>query len=303
MYDIVLTAVTTSTKQGIIRDDLEKTVMDFVTSDSFVRTITNNILNNGSLMNSIANYVKDQTTKTMDNLDINEVVERTLAIQDRVMDYYNQPGDGENSLDVKPRREKKSKVAKTQDTSSSSSSESDKEPEKTKSKVDEDGNEIVDLTEDNKYTDTVPVIIPVNNLFTKALDYSTYRLQNTSDAYNVKMIHKYQKRISQTLKTVMFDSSDAISILSFLEQFKRTCDSCSVNEGSAMWIIPHFMKKPAGTALMNRVRFPDKVLGNETEGILQSHPAVINHLLSEYASDQIIAEAVAELNDTKQKEQ
>jgi len=86
------------------------------------------------------------------------------------------------------------------------------------------------------------------------------------------------------MKANFFDATDLISILSFLGNFKAACDSNDVHEGAAMWILPHFMKKPASVAVTSRLRLK-KSEGRRSEGTLSSYCEVVNHLLGQYASD------------------
>lgn len=51
------------------------------------------------------------------------------------------------------------------------------------------------------------------------------------------------------MKTAVFEPSDPISVFSFLDSFKPTCDSNNIHEGTAMWLLLHFIDEPAKAAL------------------------------------------------------
>lgn len=68
-----------------------------------------------------------------------------------------------------------------------------------------------------------------------------------------------------------------------------------------MWIVSQFLKKTARQALSSRFRLW-KERKKYLEGKLTSQCAVVNHLLEEYAPEEIIAENTAEKNSWKKKE-
>lgn len=67
-----------------------------------------------------------------------------------------------------------------------------------------------------------------------------------------------------------------------------------------MWLVQNFTKKSARKALTTPLRLI-KPGRTDTEGILTSYCAVVNHLLAEYASDEIIAETFYEIKEVKQQ--
>ena len=326
LFDLVAHAVENSVKRASVKTLIGQEVGHISNSDEFITTVTNHILTNGALMETIGNHVLKQTAMAIDNLDIADIVERTMIIQQRVLDKYLPGNKGALPLEAPKADVKKSKSKMealppsppNSDPSSSdheSSSDSDaehtkahrkKKTESKKAKQDpEDSGKphsaVVPLTDSNKYVAGLTIVVPVNDLFRKALDYSTYRLNDVSTVNITKYTSKYIRRLTSTMKSRTFDQSEPVSILLFLEQFQSACNDARINEGTAMWLLPHFMKKPADVSLNSRLRLYDKD-HTAVEGILTTYPAVINYLLSEYAADEVIAEAVSDINNLKQKD-
>ena len=69
----------------------------------------------------------------------------------------------------------------------------------------------------------LPVIWPLNDLFTKAVDYSTYRLKSRSanyDASNARRINRYGKNLAVQMMTHTLRSQDLIALLGFSDALK-----------------------------------------------------------------------------------
>ena len=89
----------------------------------------------------------------------------------------------------------------------------------------------------------LPVIRPLNDLFTKTVDYRTYRLESRSaryDASTARRINRYRKKLEVQMKTHTFGSQDPIAVLVFLARFKMACDHSGVSEGAAVWCFQFF---------------------------------------------------------------
>lgn len=139
-------------------------------------------------------------------------------------------------------------------------------------------------------------IKPVNPLYKEALDYRTYRLLKTSTRYNHKIagkIHKWQSRLKVQMEFKRFKPSDPISILGYLHAFKAACDALGIHEGAAMWLLKAYMEEPARSSLSMRLSHPKT--GKAGKGKLTSYSSAVNYLLQTYASDDVIAEAEADL--------
>jgi len=144
---------------------------------------------------------------------------------------------------------------------------------------------------------------PVNPLYKKAVDYRTYRLVQRSSEYTVKMeskTSKTQQRVEIRMQKTVFSGNDPIAILNFLKTFKDACDGSSVNEGAAMWLFQYFLTTPAKTLVTQRLKQPatssKQKARDRKEKKLTSYAAVVNYLLNEYASDDIIAKAHSDLS-------
>lgn len=64
---------------------------------------------------------------------------------------------------------------------------------------------------------------PLNERFTKAVDYHTYRLLNRSHHYGsevARRISRLRKRLEVQLKTHTFSGADPIAVLAFLARYR-----------------------------------------------------------------------------------
>lgn len=143
-------------------------------------------------------------------------------------------------------------------------------------------------------------INPLNELFRDAVNYLSYLLGKISQKYDSRKISKITKQLQVQIKSNMFEASDPISIFSFLHQFNAECDSNYMNKWGVMCLVPHFMNKPASKVLTTRFLLI-KSGCRDHGGTLTSYCAVFNHLLADYASDEIIAETVSEIETMKKQ--
>lgn len=74
---------------------------------------------------------------------------------------------------------------------------------------------------------------PLNDLFKKAVYYSSHRLLKKSvryDAQVAKKIGHYHKRLDVQLRRGRFSGSDPIAVLDFLQRFNTACDHNGMTE-------------------------------------------------------------------------
>lgn len=102
-----------------------------------------------------------------------------------------------------------------------------------------------------------------------------------------------EKSLEISIKTKNLNPSDAVTILSFLLIFIRTCEANGVHERGAIWILNYFMKEPTETALNSRMTH--KAKNARTDGKLTSYCATARHLLKTYATDYVIDAAENDL--------
>lgn len=87
--------------------------------------------------------------------------------------------------------------------------------------------------------DGLKVIEPVNDLFSNALDYHTYRMIKKSAKYNddvANELHKMTKETAVKMKDRIFSGKNARSDITFLQDVKSACEACNIYEGTAMWL-------------------------------------------------------------------
>lgn len=99
-------------------------------------------------------------------------------------------------------------------------------------------------------------IHPMNVAFADALNCKNYRLHDKSLSYD-GMTAARTAMLAQKVDTIMrpckFDDANPVTVLSFMEQFKRTCDSNGVSKGVAMYLLPCFMTKSPAKFLTIRL--------------------------------------------------
>lgn len=97
------------------------------------------------------------------------------------------------------------------------------------------------------------------------------------------------------MRSEIFDSFDRISVLSFLSVLKLAFDTNGVHERAAVWLILLFMKLPTAVALNTGIVLKSKSHDRHQEGALTSYGEAVNQLLETYATEDVIAEANADM--------
>lgn len=98
---------------------------------------------------------------------------------------------------------------------------------------------------------------PVHDCFTAAVDCHNYRLlrnlsRNGDDvAYEP---HRIGKKTAVQMKDRLFSRKDAISIIDFLQDFKSSCDSRRIHEGTAMELSKQFLTALDNVTVKVRVK-------------------------------------------------
>lgn len=143
---------------------------------------------------------------------------------------------------------------------------------------------------------------PVQTLFRWALDYHIYRLEARSTKYSRDVsctIVKLVKYLNVQMKSFHFDPADPITILTFLPKFIWPCDSNGIHEVATVWMLLYFMRKTAGAALTAKPKSKnDKHATKDT--LITFYPVAVNYLLRTHATDEIIAQALVEMNQFHQ---
>ena len=145
----------------------------------------------------------------------------------------------------------------------------------------------------NKNNARLKVIRPLNELFTKAVYFRQYRLQRKDKAFagsSSEKMNKYRKRLDVYMTGMAFTGSDQIAVLEFLASYKRACDLGVVTEGVAVWPIQFHLTGQAEGLIQSKL-----AVDEEGRELLTSYREVVNCLLEKYATDEIIAEAYADV--------
>lgn len=147
-------------------------------------------------------------------------------------------------------------------------------------------------------------IKPLNERFTKALSYRTYRLRKRDERYDDEVAQRLAKTARQ-LKHVMtvplFTGEDPIAVLAFLKNFKFACDETGVAEGAALPLMKYFMAGEARETMLSYVGrgtgFADARPGID---IIYSYPEAVNWLLLTYAKESVLQTAYRQVTQMRQ---
>ena len=147
------------------------------------------------------------------------------------------------------------------------------------------------------------MIKPLNDLFTKAVNYKTYRLECRSARYNAEVarhISRIRKKLDVQMKSHTFSGQDPIAVLGFVARFKMACDHKGVSQGDAVWCFQLYLTGQAHALLQSRLMGNAMAVDAEQRDMLESYEEVVNFLLRTYATDETIAEAYTEVVSFRQ---
>ena len=147
------------------------------------------------------------------------------------------------------------------------------------------------------------MIRPLNDLFTKAVDYPTYRLESRSARYDestARRINCYRKKLEVQMKTHTFGGQDPIAVLGFLARFKMACGHNEVSDGAAVWCFQFYLTGQAHDFLQSRLHGNIVAVDAERREPLETYAEVVNFLLRTYATDEVISEAVGDVPSFRQ---
>ena len=147
-------------------------------------------------------------------------------------------------------------------------------------------------------------IRPLNELFTRALSYRTYRLADVNHAYDsnvAKTLSKTSKRLQHAMNVPKFNGEEAIAILAFLKNFKYACDETDVAEGAALPLMKYFMSGEAKATMLSYIGrgtgFADTQPGVDA---INSYPEAVQWLLLTYAKETVLQKAYTEVTHLTQ---
>ena len=155
----------------------------------------------------------------------------------------------------------------------------------------------------NQSNARLKVIRPLNDIFTKAVDFRQYRLQRTDKAFagsSSEKMNKYRQRLDVYMAGRSFTGSDPIEVLEFLASYKRACDLGVVPEGVTVWAIQFYLKGQAEGIIQSKLVGSPLAVDEEDQELLTSYKEVVKCLLENYATDEIIAEAYTDVTNFRQ---
>lgn len=115
-----------------------------------------------------------------------------------------------------------------------------------------------------------------------------------------KKLPKWRKLPTLQRKSQTFDAAKPITIFSFLNYFKLSCDTNRV-QADAATSLPHlFMKNPVREVLNVRPCLKPKYKGRQAKVKPTSFCKVFSYFLSTYTTEDVIAKAYAQMTTSKQ---
>lgn len=103
------------------------------------------------------------------------------------------------------------------------------------------------------------------------------------------------------MKKSAFSGEDHISVLNFLTCSCMACNTNAVHEGAAMWCFQFYLTWQAHSLLQPRLRRESAIVNDPGTEALMTYPEVASFPFSRYATDEVIADADAELNSYRQR--
>jgi len=142
-------------------------------------------------------------------------------------------------------------------------------------------------------------IVPNDKNYAHILSYRTYRLLKPARRYytNPKKNEYNTKALKGLLGSTKFDGSEPITILDFLCCYADSADRCGLHEDEAFTCLRQFLAGPAATTYRTT-----SSSAQSSPLAVHDWPSAVNHLLTKYASDWHIREALDALTKTSQKQ-
>ena len=142
------------------------------------------------------------------------------------------------------------------------------------------------------------MIRPLNELFTKAVDYRTYRLERCSARYatsTARRINRYRKKLVVQRKPHTFGGPDPVAVLGFLARFKMACNHNKVSKGAAIRCFQFYLTAQAHSLLQSRLIRNTMAVDAEQRELQETYAEVFKLLLRTYATNEVIIEAVGDV--------
>ena len=157
-------------------------------------------------------------------------------------------------------------------------------------------------------TQRLRVIRPMNDLFRRAVNYRSYLLrdpgpESTRDVrreLSETNMGRMQKKLITPMKDRTFSGDDPITVLGFLAHYKDACNLNDISEPVAYWMIQNFLEGRALALVQTRMSGLTMSVDSDRGEMLTTYPEVVNFLLQTYATDDVIAEAVTDVENLKQ---
>ena len=142
------------------------------------------------------------------------------------------------------------------------------------------------------------IIRPTREIFAKAVNYKSYRLQNRTDTYTSatsSRVTKLEKKLKIQMGSHTFSGKDPITVLAFLARFRDACDKNDVAAGIAVWCFQYFLTGSARHLVASRLVGRTMATDADQEDMLSTYDEVVNFLLHTYATEEEMIEAAEDV--------
>lgn len=120
----------------------------------------------------------------------------------------------------------------------------------------------------------------VNSYFTNALNFNNYHPDMQTQKYDGRIFGKrakWAKLMDVQMRSVNFKPSEPISMRSFLQNFRSSCDCNGIYRAAGMWLFQHSLKDRTKAALVHRVSATKENVPDR-KGKLTTYCQVVNYL-------------------------
>ena len=153
-------------------------------------------------------------------------------------------------------------------------------------------------------TGKLKVIRPTQELFTKAVDWRSYKLIRSGRKYDLQgryiSVSRLEKEMRVQMGDLTFNGKDPITVLPFLAKFKEACDKNRINEGMAVYCFKKFLSGAPQHLVASRLVGESMATDAQQTDMLTSYSEVVNFLLHTYATEDAMLEAVQDVENCRQ---
>lgn len=112
---------------------------------------------------------------------------------------------------------------------------------------------------------------------------------------SAKLLTKVQRQMDIQMKRYTFSGEDLISVLKFLTIFRSSFETNGLHEIAFMWCSQFYFTGKAYFLVQPRLTGEKVIVDDHRTKVLMMYPEVVNLLLKGYVTDEVIADADADI--------